>query len=447
MTNLGTMKRSLVAATLGAALAAAGCGGGQKTSKAGMNRIAADAPPPPTGESKPIVRDVSREAQKDFAEAVAYYQEQGKSGWSRDSCNAAAKKFESVASAHNKLIEARFNAGLSYQNCGAMKDAEAQYQAALKINQGHGPSLANLGKIYFAGGNEGRARQYWEQALAADRKTSAAHANLAWLIIRDVRAGKTQLRDVEKQALTHLQSALAVENDNIEAYVLLALLYMEGSDKNKSRLTISKLVLDKGKEINDKFAPLQNAYGLLSLKQDQVAEALGHFQQAVQLDANLTEARMNVGNVVLGFRKYDQAAAEFEAVLKLQPKSYDAMLGLGIAKRGLRDLDGAESAYKKAGEIDGMRPDAFYNLGVLYKDFRANKTSDLKGAQGMYEQAIRYFRQAMAKPRVSAELQKDARENVEDCEKNIKSLDEAIRNQANQPKAPAAPAAPAGGAG
>jgi tetratricopeptide (TPR) repeat protein len=448
--------RALLAAGLALAMCGGGhllaaCGGGQKTSKEGMSRLAADAPPPPSGGGGEIQRDVSREAKNDFAEAVKYYQDQAKDGWNRGECNAAAERFVGVASAHDKLIEARFNAGLSYQNCGILKEAEAQYQAALKINAAHGPSLANLGQIYFLGGNEARAKEYWEKALAADLKTAAAHNNLAWLMIRDVRAGKANLRDVEPDALGHLQRTLAVENDNVEAYVLLALLHMEGSEKNKSRLTLSKFELDKGKEIDAKFPALHNAYGLLALKQDQVAEALGHFQRAVELDGSFVEARMNVGNVVLGFRKYDEAASQFDAVLKLAPKNYDAMIGLGIAKRGQRDLDGAEAAYAKAAQLDGSRPEAPFNLGVLYKDFRANQTQDLKGAQKFYEQAIAHFRNATSKSKVSGSLQSDARDNIEDCQKNIQSLNQAIQSQASQPKptsaapiAPAAPSTPAG---
>jgi tetratricopeptide (TPR) repeat protein len=426
-----TMK---IMSALTAALALAACGGASATSKKGVSAMAADAPPPPSGGSAKIDRNVSNEAQKDFADAVAFYQQRAKSGWTTATCSAAASRFEQVAKSHDKLIEARFNAGLSYQNCKDMKNAEDQYQAALKINAAHGPSLANLGQIYFLGGNEARAKQYWEKALAADLKTAAAHNNLAWLKIRDVRDGKANLRDVEKDAEGHLQRTLAVENDNVEAYVLLALLHMEGSDKNQSRLTLAKLELDKGKEIDDKFPALHNAYGLLALKQESVADALGHFQRAVGLDGKFVEARMNVGNIVLGFRKYDEAAAQFEAVLKLQPKNYDAMVGLGIAKRGLRDLDAAEASYKKALELDGQRPEAPYNLGVLYMDFRANKTQDLKAAQGHYQQAIKYFRDASGKPRAKGALQKEAKENIETCEKNIKSLDEVIRSQASQPK-------------
>ena len=150
------MKSTIKMALVG--VLAAACGGGV-TSKKEMSTLAADAPPPPSGggEGGKIDRKVSADAKKDFAQAVAFYKEQGKGGWNKGSCQAAAAKFEQVASAHNKMVEATFNAGLSYQNCGMMKDAENRYQDALKIHAGHGPSLSNLGQIYFLGGNEARA--------------------------------------------------------------------------------------------------------------------------------------------------------------------------------------------------------------------------------------------------------------------------------------------------
>jgi tetratricopeptide (TPR) repeat protein len=421
---------------------AAACGGGV-TGKKEMSKLAADAPPPPSGGgSGKIDRSVSADAKKDFAAAVAFYKEQGKGGWNKSSCQAAAAKFEQVASAHDKMVEAIYNAGLSFQNCGMMKDAEAKYQDALKIHPGHGPSLSNLGQIYFLGGNEARAKQYWEKAVEADKKVVGARNNLAWLMIRQVREKKARLGDVEEQALTHLRSALAVENDNIEAYVLLSLLYMEGAEKNKARLTLAKLLLDEAKKRNDKYAPLHNAYGLLELKRENVAQALDEFRQAVQLNPDFIEARMNVGNIVLGFRKYDEAAEQFNAVLKMKPKYYDAVLGLGVAQRGLKQLDEAEKSYNRAAGIDSSRAEAYFNLGVLYKDFRANATENLKAAQEAYRTAIRYFNQARGKSNADQQLQSDAKDNISDCEKNIKSLDEAQKFQQQAPPAPP-PAAPA----
>jgi tetratricopeptide (TPR) repeat protein len=440
------MKNTPIWNTVGIAaalfLGAAACGG-KVSSKKEMTSMAADAPPPPSGGGGKIDRTVSADAKKDFAEAVAYYKEQGKGGWNKNACENSAAKFESVASQHNKLVEAVYNAGLSYQNCNMMKDAEAKYQAALKIHAGHGPSLANLGQIYFLGGNEERAKQYWEKAIQADQKIAAPRNGLAWLMLRQVREKKANIRDVEKPMQDQLQRALAVENDNVEAYVLLALMYMEGAEKNKSRLTLAKLLLDEAKKRDDKFPPLHNARGLLELKRENVAQALEEFRLAAQLDPKFVEARMNVGNIVLGFRKYDEAAESFGAVLAQKPKYYDAIIGLGVAQRGQKQIDAAEASYKKALGMDGTRAEAHYNLGVLYKDFRANATQDLKAAQAAYREAIKYFNAARGKPNATPDIQAEAKENISDCEKNIKSLDEAIKFQQQAP--PAAPAAPAGG--
>ena len=425
-----------------ALLVLAGCGGSSATSKRDLDRQASEAPPPPSGPSK-IDRDVSGEAKKDFARAVAFYQDKAKAGWNRDACVSAAQRFEQVADAHTKMVEARYNAGLSYQNCRLFKDAEAQYRAALSIQAGHGPSLSNLGQIYFHGGNETRAKEYWEKAVQADIKIAGARNNLAWLMIRQVREKKASLRDTEERILNYLRSVLAVENDNVEAYVLLSLLYMEGSERNKSRLTLAKLLLDKAREFGDKFAPLYNARGLLELRNDNVAQALEEFQRAVQIDPTLVEARMNAGNIVLGFRKYQDATQQFTAVLEQQPRNYDAIVGLGIAQRGLKQLEPAEASYKKAADLDGVRADAYFNLGVLYKDFRANETQDLRAAQGHYRQAIKYFQMAQGKPNAAADLQRESRDNISDCEKNLRSLDEAIRTQQSQPAA----SKPAGGGG
>ena len=171
------------------------------------------------------------------------------------------------------------------------------------------------------------------------------------------------------------------------------------------------------------------------LGQDNVPRALVSFRRAVELDPKFKEAHRNLGNIVLDFRKYDEAKAEFETVLALNPKDYDATIGLGYAFRGLKQYDQAEAAYVAAEKIDSSRPEADYNLGVLYQDFRSNATEDLKDAQTAFRKAASYFKQAMAKPKASPQLKKDAAGNIKACEKNIESLDQAIkfRQQMNNP--------------
>ncbi len=424
---------------LGSATLAMACGGPAKLGKKGMTDLAKGAPPPPTGENRKLDRAVSKATETEFAEAVAAYQESNKKGWNESSCQESASRFAAIVDAHPKIIEARYNSGLSLQNCNMNKAAEDEYQKALKLNPGHAASLSNLGEIYFKGGNETRAKQYWEQAVKADGKIVAARNNLAWLMIRDIRDGKASLKSSEQTIAGMLSSALAVDNDNVEAYTLYGLLYMQGAEKNKSRLTLAKLLLDKGEEIEANYAPLHNARGLLLLAQDNVPRALVSFRRAVQLNPKFKEAHRNLGNIVLDFRKYDEAKSEFETVIGLDAKDYDATIGLGYAFRGLKQFDQAEEAYNKARSIDGTRAEADYNLGILYQDFRSNATEDLKDAQGAFRKAAGFFKQAMSKPKAAPALKKEAAENIKSCEKNVESLDQAIKFREQMANPPANP--------
>ncbi len=435
MKSAGIGSRRFHLAVVIIAVAAVACGGPTKTSKKDMSRQAADAPPPPgdVGRGKKISRKVTREAKKDFEAAVAAYAELEKAGWTDENCIAAARRFQQVASDHDKVVEAYFNAGLSFHNCGMLKDAEAQYQKAVRIKSGHAASLTGLGEIYYAGGNDQRGEQYWRKAIQANQKTIAARNNLAWVLlgkmreVGDGKARRSSWKKYEEDAKGNLSRALAVDNDNVEAYVIFALIYMEGSRRNKSRLDLANLLLEEGSKRNAEFAPLWNARGLLQLKRDNVGRALSMFEKAVHLEPKFVEARMNVGNIVLGFRKYEYAKQMFEAVLELKPNSYDAVLGRGIAQRGMGDLEGAHATYKKAKKLDPRRGDAFYNLGLFHKDFFASRAADEKSTIKEYKTAKTYFTQYLSKKGLTRRDRKEAKDHVEDCDKAVKQLNHAIR--------------------
>ncbi len=437
--------RSVLSLIRNAAVAAAVSGlvvacGGSKT----RSGLGGDTPPPPpkqagkagsdagpAGAKKPP-RKISKDARKDYTKAIEYYKKQAATDWSSGACENSADKFLSVASEHPKLVEARYMAGLSYHHCKMSEKAEAQYQQALKVDSSHAPSLSNLGELYFQAGKVKAAKKYWDAALAADSKIVAARNNLAWLMIEKLRVttDKASWKNLEESARKQLSAALAVDNDNVKTYVLYGLLYLEGSERNKSRLDLAKLLLDEGAKRNDKYAALYNARGLLQMKRNNQSEALKNFNKAVTLDPKFAEARMNVGNITLGFRKYDTAEEQFTEVLKLQPDSYDALIGLGVAKRGLGKLDEAEDNYKKARKLDSKKGASYFNLGVLYKDFRANSANDLKGSQDAYKKALGYFEDYRGKPDATKDGKQEAKDNIADCEKIIKQLDEVMKAMA-----------------
>ncbi len=445
---------------IGAALLAASllaCGGSSKSS--GLAKGGGVPPPPPnvgggTGPATPGApekREISADARGDYDSAMSYFAQNDKGSWNESACRSAADKFQSVARSHTGLVEAQFMVGLSYHRCNLVQDAEAAYQVASRMKGDPtkiAMALSNLGEIYYRAGKIDGAKTYWESAVKANGKLVAARINLATLALEEMRKigdKNPKWKTLEEDARFNLSNVLGVDSDNVTAYSVYGLIYMEGFKKNKNRLDLAKLLLDEGKKRNEKYAPLQNAYGLLYMHRGALSLALTHFQSAVELDPKFAEARQNVGLTTLGFRNYEVSKAQFTKVLELQPKNYDAMIGLGAALRGLKDLDGAEAQYKKAKDIDPRRGEAFYNLGVLYKDFRASKQDDLKASLGTYQTAKDYFRQFQDKTGDEAD-KAEAKEQVTLIDKTTKQIESFIKAQANMPKeptpAPAAPAAP-----
>jgi tetratricopeptide (TPR) repeat protein len=210
---------------------------------------------------------------------------------------------------------------------------------------------------------------------------------------------------------------------------------MEGADKNRNRLDLAQLLVDEGKKRDEKYAPLWNASGLLKMKRGAVAQALADFRQAVMLDPQNFEARMNAAQILLSSRNYNEAETQFREGLKLRPKSYEATIGLGIALRGqatvfraqsqtadfARKLDEAERTYNDALSLDKNRADAFYNLGLLYMDYRTNDPDAQKNI-AQYKKAKQYFQDFLSRADKADTKVKDAQALIAKCDKYVQIL-------------------------
>ncbi|HEX4416329.1 MAG TPA: tetratricopeptide repeat protein [Kofleriaceae bacterium] len=432
------------------AAAVAGCGGGAATGARGGT-----VPPPPRIDSsensatgKPDAkREVSNDARKDYEAAAQQFAQTDKAhGWNDATCRQSADRFTQVVRSHPELVEAQFMVGLSYHRCNQLQDAEKAYQQAIHMKPNHGASLSNLGEIYYRYGKVDDARKYWDSAVKANGKLTGARINIASLELEQMRKinnpKDATWKKLEEDARFNLSNVLGVDSDNIAAYTVYGLVYMEGWQANKNRLDLAKLLLDEAKKRNEKNASLQNAYGLFYLHKASLNQALQAFSAAVEADPKFVEARVNVGLITLNFRKYDTAKEMLSKVVELSPKNYDAYIGLGIALRGLKDLDGAEAQYKKAKDLDPRRGDAYYNLGVLYKDFRASKNADIGASIGTYKQAKDFFQQFLSMQAEQAD-KVEAKEQIALIDKTVTQIQNFMKAQANQPPAPAAPSAPA----
>jgi tetratricopeptide (TPR) repeat protein len=421
----------------GISLALTACGGAQR----GATSAGKGVPPPPAvpagadGAAEPK-REASSSERKDFEGAVAGFARIDQAGtWSESACRSAADRFAAVARTHPKMVEARYMVGLAYHRCGLADEAERAYQDALKIAP-HGEALSNLGELYYRAGKVAGAKQYWESAVKANGKLVAARINLATLMLEELRRitpYSESWKKLEEEARFQLSSVLGVDSDSHEAYTVYGLVYLEGFERNKNRLDLALLLLNEGKKRRERYAPLQNAFGLHSMKRNALSDALRHFQAAVEIDPKFVEARMNVGLTTLGFRNYEVARDQFSAVIALQPKNYDAVIGLASALRGLKDFDGAERELKRAQSIDGKRGEALYNLGVLYKDFRATKQPPQESL-ATYEVAKRYFQDFTTRPADPKDIA-EAREQIVLIDKTVRQTQRFLQSMASQPPA------------
>ncbi|MBA3403498.1 MAG: tetratricopeptide repeat protein [Gemmatimonadaceae bacterium] len=441
--------RKLAQLILGSSLLAlVACGGGAKgggTLKG--SGLGGNKPPPPpsnvapdpTGKDAPK-REVSNDERKDYGAALAAFAQNDKGGWNESACRGSADKFASVVRAHPKMVEAQFMVGLSFHRCNMLNDAEKAYQGAVGMKNNHGQSLSNLGELYYRAGKITEARTYWDSAIKANGKLIAARNNVASMELEQMRKlqlGSAEWKKLEEDARFNLSNVLGVDSENVKAYTLYGLVYMEGFQKNKNRLDLAKLLMDEANKRDPKYPPLQNAYGLYYMHRNALSEALVHFQQAVAADPKFVEARMNVGLTTLGFRKYETAKEQFTEVIRLAPKTYDAHIGLGVAMRGLKDYDAAEGRYNDAAKLDPKRGEAYYNLAVLYKDFKATKQEPAASIP-TYNKAKDYFRQFVDKGGNPDDI-KEAKEQIALIDKTVTQTQKFIEAMKNAPQQPPTP--------
>ena len=412
-TTIPSVHRGRVLAALGA-LVLAGCGGAEKPKA----KTAASVPPPPkVGEAAPQ-RAATAAEKSDFDKAVADYKAAIDKGFDSAQCPQLTKMFSDLADKYPKLSEARFNEGALKERCKDPDGAKKAYLATLSTNGGHAPSLAAVGRLAAAAGDDARAMEYFNQAVKADPKSPYGYLGRA-LVLRE--RGRNGTPEAVEQAEGDLRRTLAIDSTNMDAYGALALLKYDHAGDDRAKLDLARLICEQARKIDDKYAPIYDILGLIWLKRDNYTAALAQFKEAVKRDPDLVDTHLNIGAITLNFRDYATAEKSFREVIRLRPKDVDAWIGLGVALRGLKKSSEAEGAYKEAAKIAPDNPAIDYNLGVLYQDYLEQTPDQMQTAQKYYE---KYLSRVTKGGKVE-----DVKQRIKNIQDNLKALEEAKRLQ------------------
>jgi len=131
-------------------------------------------------------------------------------------------------------------------------------------------------------------------------------------------------------------------------------------------------------------AEWHNDLGAMLVRQGQVQEAIGHYEQALHLKPDLANAHYNLGIALAGQGRLQKAIGHYEQALRIKSDDAKAHNNLGNA---LDELDRPQEAIKQYEQALRIQPDyaeAHYNLGVTLE--KLGRTPE---AIQHYEQALR----------------------------------------------------------
>jgi len=119
--------------------------------------------------------------------------------------------------------------------------------------------------------------------------------------------------------------------------------------------------------------------GVQAYKNTHYEEAIGHFQQAVELDPSLTNARLYLATALANqyipgadnpenTKVAEQAIEVFKKVLELNPpreQKVNSLKGIASLYFNMKKLDQAKEYHRKVIELDPNDPETYYSIGVI----------------------------------------------------------------------------------
>ena len=127
-----------------------------------------------------------------------------------------------------------------------------------------------------------------------------------------------------------------------------------------------------------------NTLGVAYMNQGKSADAQKSFEQALALDSNFAQARLNLGISLLAQQKLEPAHAALEEASSKLPDDPYAWYNLGLAYKDSGQSEKAIAAFQQVEKIAPDEPDAFYFEGFLLTQMQK------------YDDAIAAFKKALA---------------------------------------------------
>jgi serine/threonine-protein kinase len=198
-----------------------------------------------------------------------------------------------------------------------------------------------------------KARDYFQQAIAADPGYALAHAGLADAY--HSLSGFNVLPPNQGFPLARqaAEAALRLDDQLAEAHVALATVHLFYD----WRWSEAEAEYRRALELNPGSSDAHQMYGYLLVATNRLDEAAAAMQRAHELDPLSLPKICGIGEVLLVSRRFDQAATQFRKALDMDPSFGFGYWALGRALLGQGSLDEAIAAFETSIPLSGDSPD------------------------------------------------------------------------------------------
>jgi tetratricopeptide (TPR) repeat protein len=245
------------------------------------------------------------------------------------------------------------------------------------------PSLSMIEKLRAAGDLDGAFK---EAASLVAKHPESLEAHVAW---QDLQLSLGH----EKEALDTYRPAAHVETATADAHYLFGRLQRGNPAIVEYRAAVkidpkhfwalcglgielthvkgygeARTTLEAAQALQPASAVPVNALGRLEEARGKPAEAEKLYRAALELDPAMTVARVNLGVLLVGLARQEEAMKTLEDAAKRAPKDPMPLLGIGMAQMAAKNAKAAADAYRKAVALDNHDVTSLNLLAAAYID-------------------------------------------------------------------------------
>ena len=240
---------------------------------------------------------------------------------------------------------------LSWNQCSMYKDGETLYRETIERNPLCWMAHNNLGAIWLNKGHVAEAQEQFEEAIRIRPPYADAQSNLSMVLLR---TGRPQ------EAIVHATEALRLrespENENNLAASLA------GVGRFGDAIPHYQMALRMKPNFTEALNNLGNAYLQLGHRD----EALNALQTAIKYMPNFADPYENIGFILIGAGRLNEGIQAYEQAVKLVPNAPMFRINLANAYLNAGRAADAINQYQEAIKINPNNPDPWYYLANCY---------------------------------------------------------------------------------